>query len=64
MVEKLIVKLLKRISEQLEGVSAAQTEIRQELRVLQKELAKFEEFALRNLEEKAAVSWDRSSFLN
>lgn len=63
MVEKLIIKLLKRISEQLEAIAAAQGEIRREILALRNELSKFEDDALKNIEERVATLSHRN-FLN
>lgn len=50
MLEQEIIKLLKKISAQLDGVAKTQESIRKEIRLLHEELADFEEYTLKSLE--------------
>lgn len=64
MLQNEILKLLKKVSAQLEEVVQAQLGIRNQINMLHNEIVCFEEITLKDLEEKIAESLHPQMFLN
>lgn len=63
MISSQILKLLEKISQQLETISVSQEEIKQQILSLNGELNDFQEYTLKNLEGKLQQIWEEK-YLN